>query len=97
MAARKTKPQGRKTDKVFRDALLLACNRDMKDPETGKKVKRLHIIANRLVVRATKDNGAAQLVMDRIDGKTAQEIHMRRIGSVQDLDDDELAALARGE
>lgn len=97
MAARKTKPQGRKSDKCFRDALLLAVNREAKDPETGKKVKRLHIIADRLSKRAMKDNVAAREVANRLDGLPAQRIEMRRIGAWGDLEEEELAALARGE
>lgn len=95
MAARKTKPQGRKSDKCFRDALLLAVNRDIKDPDTGKKVKRLHLIADRLSRRATEDTVSAREVANRLDGLPTQQINLRKIGSFEDLTDEELANLAR--
>lgn len=92
MAAPK-RPVGSKSDKLWRDAISRAVHRI----QAGKKTKFLETIANRLVKEAANgDLVAMKEIGDRLDGRATQQIDVRRINSVQDLTDDELAALSRG-
>lgn len=94
MAARDTKPKGAKPDKLMRDALMLALNREAEDAD-GRPTKKLHMIAEALVDKAAAgDVGAATFVADRVDGKphqTAEITHIRTRAS--ELSDDELAGI----
>lgn len=65
MAARDTKPTGRKGDKPIRDALLAALRQD---PE------RLKRAAEAAWARAESDTVAFREVADRLDGKAVQAI-----------------------
>lgn len=70
MAAPKN-PKGPKSDKIWRQALMLAVNRVSKDGKT----KHLDILANRLVLKAAEgDVSALREIGDRIDGKPVQQI-----------------------
>lgn len=74
MAARAVPSKGAKPDKLIRDALMLAVNREGKDDQ-GKKVKKLALIANKLVDLAVEgDVQAIREVADRIDGKPTQAL-----------------------
>ena len=69
MAARSTPSKGSKPDKLCRDALALALNREAKGAD-GKPTKRLNIIADKLVRNAMSgDMTAIKEIFDRIDGK----------------------------
>ena len=79
MAAPKN-PKGAKSDKLWRDAIMLAVNRLSKDGKT----KHLYILADRLVLKAASgDVAAIREVGDRLDGKPAQSIGL---GQAPDLD-----------
>ena len=72
MAARYTPSKGSKPDKLCRDALALALNREAVDAD-GKPTKRLSVIADQLVTIAMGgDMAAIREVFDRIDGKIVQ-------------------------
>lgn len=74
MAARTTPSKGGKPDKLMRDALMLALNREATDTD-GQKTKKLNIIAAKLVELAVNgDMQAIKEVSDRVDGKPAQAI-----------------------
>ena len=69
MAATYSRPRGGKPDKLIRDALILALNREAQD-EHGRKTKRLHIIADQLVRLACEgDMEAIKEIADRVDGR----------------------------
>ena len=64
--------KGRKPDKLMRDALILALNREAEDGE-GRPTKRLHVIAGKLVEKACAgDIAAIKEICDRVDGKPTQ-------------------------
>lgn len=74
MAARITPSKGGKPDKLMRDALMIALNREATDAD-GKKTKKLNIIAAKLVELAVDgDIQAIKEISDRVDGKPAQAI-----------------------
>lgn len=91
MAAPKRNAGG-KSDKLIRDALMVAVNREVTD-ENGQKTKRLYVIANKLAEMAEAgDIQAIKEVADRIDGKahqTAEITHAR--ARAAELTDDVLA------
>lgn len=73
MAARKTPSKGGKPDKLMRDALLLELKHDA--IVDGKKVKKLRLVARKLVDRAIDGEvSAIREVYDRIDGKVPQAV-----------------------
>jgi hypothetical protein len=68
MAARITRPEGRK-DKQVRDGIILALNRYEIGPD-GKRTKRLAIMCDTLVRLACGgDIAAIREVADRVDGR----------------------------
>lgn len=74
MAARITPSKGGKPDKLMRDALMVALNREAVDAD-GQKTKKLNIIAAKLVELAVSgDIQAIKEISDRVDGKPAQAI-----------------------
>lgn len=74
MAARINASKGGKPDKVMRDALLIAVNRECQKPD-GKRTKYINIIAAKLVDKAAEgDVQAAKEIADRIDGRPAQQV-----------------------
>ena len=74
MAARKSPAEGRKGDKLMRDALSVALKREA-DGADGKKTKKLYQLAEAMVEKAISgDVAAATFVADRVDGKPAQAI-----------------------
>lgn len=74
MAARITPSKGGKPDKLMRDALMVALNREAVDAD-GQKTKKLNIIAAKLVELAVGgDIQAIKEISDRVDGKPSQAI-----------------------
>jgi hypothetical protein len=72
LAKRNFPSRGSKPDKLCRDALALALNREAIDAD-GKPTKRLNIIADQLVKKAMGgDLIAIREIFDRIDGKVVQ-------------------------
>lgn len=70
MAARKTPSKGVKSDKLWRDAVMLAVHEDGPD---GRK--KLRALAEQLVAKAeTGDVTALKEIGDRLDGKPPQQI-----------------------
>lgn len=88
MAARKTPSAGGKPDKFMRDALIVALHREAQNSE-GRPTKRLYLVADKLVEKATEgDVAAIREIFDRVDGKAIQPIEADI--SIRDLSDDEL-------
>ena len=74
MAARATPSRGSKPDKLMRDALMLALNREARGAD-GTPTKKLHLIAEKLVDLAVDgDIQAIKEIADRVDGKATQPI-----------------------
>ena len=74
MAARLTPSKGAKPDKLARDAIMVALNREM-DGLDGKPTKRLYVIADKLTeLAAGGDIQAIKEVFDRVDGKATQTL-----------------------
>ena len=72
MAARKSPAEGRKGDKLWRDALMVAVKRQC---ETGKKTKKLFKLADKLVEKGLDgDVTALKEIGDRLDGKPTQAV-----------------------
>lgn len=72
MAAPK-KPLGAKSDKLWRNAILLAVHRETKD--NGRKTNYLTRLAAQLVNKAEAgDVTALREIGDRLDGKAAQSL-----------------------
>lgn len=70
-------PAGSKPDKILRNALLLALNREDKDATTGRKVKRIYRIADQLSKQAADgDIPAIKEVWDRVEGKATQQVDL---------------------
>lgn len=70
MAARKTPSGGSKSDKPWRDALMLAVNERAKNGD-----KKLRRVADAVVAAALDgDMAAAKEIGDRLDGKATQPI-----------------------
>jgi ribosomal protein L17 len=75
MAARKTLSRGSKPDKKWRDAISLAVNEAVEHPTDGSKVKKLRLLADKLVERALDgDMAAIREIGDRLDGRPAQAL-----------------------
>ena len=73
MAAPK-KAVGPKSDKMWRDALMVAVKRLTDD---GKKTKKLYLLADALISKAlTGDVSALREIGDRLDGKPAQAVEL---------------------
>jgi len=74
MATRKDGKQGHKSDKLWRDALMVAVKRETDD---GQKTKKLYALADALVNRALKgDVGALKEIGDRLDGRSVQGVEL---------------------
>ena len=66
-------PKGCKPDKLMRDAILVALNREAE--LNGQPTRRLYVVADQLVSLAmTGDIQAIKEINDRIDGKATQTI-----------------------
>lgn len=88
---------GPHTNKIWADALLRAAKRLTNQKTSNKPTQRLERLADTVVKLALKgDMSATREIGDRLDGKATQQINLRRIRSMEDLDEDELIALARG-
>jgi hypothetical protein len=73
MATRLNPSKGGKPDKLMRDAIMVALNREV--DRAGQKTKKLYLIADALVDLAVDgDMQAVKEVNDRVDGKSAQPI-----------------------
>jgi predicted oxidoreductase len=84
MAAPK-KAVGAKSDKILREALMIAVNRE--DMQDGKKVKRLHQIADRVsIMAAAGDMQAIKEVWDRIEGKPSQSIGLGQAPELEPIE-----------
>jgi hypothetical protein len=71
MASRVTPSAGRKSDKIWRDAIMRAVHRVQK----GEKTKRLETLAEALVKKAIDgDVTALKEIGDRVDGKPTQGV-----------------------
>ena len=69
-------PKGSKPEKLMRDALIIALNREA---AKGSKTKRLQSVAEALVNKAIEgDVGAAKEIFDRIDGKVPQSHDIKK-------------------
>jgi hypothetical protein len=74
MAARKDGKQGHKSDKLWRDAIMVAVKRET---EKGSGSKRLFALADALVEKALKgDVTALKEIGDRLDGKAVQGVEL---------------------
>jgi len=74
LAARITPSRGGKPDKLARDAIMVALNREVAGAD-GQPTKRLYVIADKLVERAAEgDLAAIKEVIDRVDGKAHQGV-----------------------
>ncbi len=74
MAVSITPSKGAKPDKLMRDAIMVALNREAKDAD-GKPTRKLALIASKLVDLAIDgDISAIKEIGDRVDGKPAQVI-----------------------
>lgn len=90
-------PTGSKPDKLMRDALILALNREAKDAN-GKATKKLNLIAARLVENAIGgETQAIREIFDRVDGKPAQAITGPNGGPIETYDAVALAKLSQDE
>ena len=77
MAAPK-KAVGPKSDKMWRDALMVAVKRLTDD---GTKTKKLYLLADALINKALAgDVSALKEIGDRLDGKPAQAVELGGIG-----------------
>lgn len=77
--AHEKKANGAKTRKIMTDALMVALNREVKDiiGEDGKPTKKLTLIADQLVDKATcGDIQAIKEIFDRTEGKAAQALSL---------------------
>ncbi len=72
-------PKGSKPDKLMRDALMVALNREAVGAD-GQPTKRLYIIAENLAKLAEQGDkdalGAIREVFDRVDGKVPQALEL---------------------
>ncbi len=74
MAAHRKPSKGSKPDKLMRDALMVALQREAEDAD-GRKTRKLYIIADRLVEKAMQGEIAAiKEIADRVDGKATQPL-----------------------
>lgn len=95
MAAPK-KAVGAKSDKILRDALMIAVNRE--DMQDGKKVKRLHRIVEAVsMLAANGDMQAIKEVWDRIEGKPSQSIGVGQAPELEPLQATIRPAISRAE
>ena len=83
MAAPKNpNPPGRKSDKIWRDAIMLAVN-EVREGNGPKAQKALRLIARRVVDKALEgDMTAAKEIGDRLDGKPVQGVQGEIDGSL---------------
>lgn len=99
-----TQSAHRKSDKVFRDALVRAVNRREKGQAGKRGPKQISILADRLVNEGRNGNVTAlTAIRDTLDGKPAQAVTVdvavqitsieRRIIDVTDVDSEDVPAL----
>lgn len=64
-------PEGRRFEQILTEQIRIV----LKEPQKGKKIKRLRLLAESIVERAIEGSARhAELVLDRIDGKVKQDI-----------------------
>lgn len=87
------KPTGSKPDKLMRDALVVALNREAESAD-GKPTKKLAVIAEALVDKAAGgDVAAATFIADRVDGRPHQTADVTVFrAKARELSDDDLAS-----
>lgn len=67
------RPTGSKPDKLMRDAIMIAINREAVSAD-GRPTKKLHLVVEKLVDLAIEgDMGAIHEICDRVDGKPPSE------------------------
>ncbi len=92
MPARKKKPGGPKEDKIWRDALMRAVRRRIKNSK--KAPQALEEIADIVVSQAmTGDMKAVKEIGDRLDGKPSQALDVKTATEIHvhfDVDDAKL-------
>ena len=67
-------PKGAKSDKLWRNAIMVAVKREMTDAE-GKPTKKLALLADKLVNEAIDGNVVAlKEIGDRLDGRASQAV-----------------------
>lgn len=72
MAANTKKPVGKKSEKAWRDAIMVAVNSKIEDA-AGKPTRALTVIAHKVVKEASNGNMAAIAeIGNRLDGKSHQ-------------------------
>lgn len=75
--------RGAKTDKIWRNALLLALH-DENYKHDGEKTKALRLVARAVVRKAMDgDMAAAKEIGDRLDGKPAQSIEAKQHSRIE--------------
>jgi hypothetical protein len=95
MAARKTPSAGGKPDKIMRDALMIALNREVKDSD-GNKTKRIHRIIGALLDKAEEgDSALLREIFDRVDGKSPQGVALQNSDGDDLIDPTDLGSLTR--
>ncbi|NIA67923.1 hypothetical protein HBA54_04895 [Pelagibius litoralis] len=84
--------KGSKPEKLVRDALMVAVNREAQDAE-GKPTKKLALLADKVVSKALDgDMVAAKEIFDRLDGKPRQEIeHSGEVDTGPEMSNMEIA------
>lgn len=74
MAARLTKPEGKKPDKLWHHAIMRAVNRPATDV-LDEKAPKLEFLADQLVMKGMAgDVPALREIGDRLDGKPSQTL-----------------------
>lgn len=67
--------KGDTNDKWWADAIRRAVALEMDDPQSGEKIKKIRLVADRLVDEALKgDIAAMKEIGDRLDGKPKQAV-----------------------
>lgn len=93
-------PKGSKPDKLMRDALMVALNREAIGAD-GQPTKRLYVIAENLARQAEAGDpsalGAIREVFDRVDGKPAQSIGLGQAEDLKPLEAAVRPAMSRDE
>ncbi|MDA1129789.1 MAG: hypothetical protein O2913_14015 [Chloroflexi bacterium] len=77
-------PRGSKSDKLWRDAIMVAVKRETNDAD-GKPSRKLALLADKLVNEALNGNVVAMKeIGDRLDGKASQEkdVNVHNTGAV---------------
>lgn len=86
MAARKTKPEGKKPDKLWYHAIMRAVNRPYGEV-LPKKAPKLEYLADMLVEKGMAgDVQASKEIGDRLDGKPSQSIGLGQAPELEPIE-----------